>query len=331
MKFNLETKATPLVKWAGGKSSLLKVLVRYFPTEFKRYHEPFIGGGAVWLALCQGVPAVINDVNSELIELYNSLKVEPARLQSKLDEIQYLASENLYEKIAEGDIGWEAIPSDLRMAVEDRKYFPSQYYKYLDELYYAVRDYKYPLGSPTSTLTVASRFLYLNKNCFNGLYRVNLKREFNVPFGKRNYSPKLYEPDNLRAVNERLQTTRVLNKSYKEALLEAKAGDFIYCDPPYFPISGTSDFTQYSAGGFTLAHHIELLQTLQELKKKKIKVAISNSAHPQIIKMYKEADWHIFRLQAKRSINSNGEKRGEVDEILATNYLPAHTPLSDSK
>jgi DNA adenine methylase len=180
--------------------------------------------------------------------------------------------------------------------------------RYCKEFYYELR------AQPQSDIVLkAARTIFLNKTGFNGLYRQNLSGKFNVPWGKRTQCPELYEKKNILGVSALLKRTEILNKDFESILNDCKQGDFIYCDPPYEPISQTS-FHAYKAGGFSREHQVRLKEACHHAAEKGATVAISNSSSPFIMDLYKQEN--IKLLKAKRSINSKGEGRGEIDEIF---------------
>jgi len=270
---------SPVVKWVGGKRQILNEILKYVPQKFTTYYEPFVGGGAVFFEL-QPEKAVINDINSELINLYQTIK------------------DNVDELI-----------EDLKKHKNDSNYF------------YRIRELdrdkeKYNLLSPVER---ASRIIYLNKTCYNGLFRVNRAGEFNTPFG--NYkNPNIVNEETLRAVNQYFNTAKIsfYNKDYAEVLKGARKGAFVYLDPPYDPVSDTSSFTGYDKNGFDRNEQIRLKQTCDMLNKKGISFLLSNSATDFILELYK--DYKIEIVKAKRAINSKADKRGEIDEVLVRNF-----------
>ena len=270
--FNLDLRAKPVLKWAGGKSQLISQLIPHFPKDFNRYIEPFLGAGALFFALNPKCPAIINDANPELYELYLVLRDHPEPLTKLLDRYQRKYSEDFY---------YELRASRLKTPIER-----------------------------------AARFIFLNKTGFNGLYRLNSKGEFNVPFGKRKQCPTLYEPENLKRVSERLRKTRIKNLDFEKVIRMAKKGDFIYCDPPYSPMSRTSSFNSYMANGFSHTEQIRLKEACEEASKRGAIVAISNSSAPLILDLYQ--DWRIHLIKARRSINSKSHLRGPIHEVLST-------------
>lgn len=171
-----------------------------------------------------------------------------------------------------------------------------------------------------SPLNVASRFIFLNRTCFNGMYRVNSKGDFNVPYGKYS-NPLICDEVNLRKVSKALENIKVVNQDYKEVLKKAKKGDFVYFDPPYYPVSKTASFTSYTSETFLEKEQTELRDTCVELHRRGCFVMLSNSDTPFINKIYSEAKgFRITKVQAGRAINSDATKRGKITEVLVTNY-----------
>lgn len=276
-QFNLETRARPILKWAGGKSGVLPQMVSHFPVNFKTYLEPFFGAGALFFSLRKHSEAILSDHNHELINLHLMVKNHPQELMVELDKLSK---------------------------------------EYSEEFYYKLRSFL-----PSCPLQMAARTVFLNKTGYNGLYRQNSKGCFNVPFGKRVKCPPLYERENFLAVSERLQNVRLLNQDFEETLREANLGDFVYCDPPYEPISQTSSFNLYTSSGFSREDQERLMIACQKAMQRGVSVAISNSAAPFILKLYE--GFEIRRIRAKRFINSKGHARGEIDEALILMY-PRH-------
>jgi DNA adenine methylase len=268
--FNLNLRARPILKWAGGKSQLLPQLLPHFPRQFNRYIEPFLGAGSIYFSLHPKCPAIINDANPELYELYLVLRDHPGELAKILDS---------YAK------------------------------KYSEDFYYELRARK-----PTTPLNRAARFIFLNKTGFNGLYRLNSRGQFNVPFGKRKKCPTLYEAENLKHVAERLKRSQIKNVDFEKILRLAKKGDFVYCDPPYSPLSRTSCFNSYIAGGFSHEEQVRLKIACDKAVDRGAIVAISNSSAPLILDLYK--DWKVHFIRARRSINSKAARRGPIHEVL---------------
>ena len=266
----------PFLKWVGGKRQLMPSIVEHLPENIKdyKYIEPFIGGGAVLFNL-QPKNAIINDFNEELINVYQVIK-------NNLDELIV----------------------DLKKHKNEAEYF------------YSIRslDRNGEFKNLTDVQR-ASRVIFLNKTCFNGLYRVNNAGEFNSPFG-RYKNPNIVNEPTLKAVNKFLNSNNLDIKSgdYSEILKQADKKCFVYLDPPYHPISESSNFTGYVQGGWNMYDQIDLKTACDELHKKGVKFLLSNSSADFIKDLYK--DYKITIVKANRAINSNGADRGEVDEVL---------------
>ncbi|MCM3799341.1 DNA adenine methylase [Caldibacillus thermoamylovorans] len=269
----------PFLKWAGGKRQLLPEIRKYVPKRMGTYYEPFLGGAAVLFDL-QPKKAVINDINSELINTYLVIK-------NNVDELI----------------------EDLRKHENTSDY------------YYKIRDLDRDKNrfSKLSDVEKASRLIYLNKTCFNGLFRVNSQGQFNVPFG-RYKNPNIVNEFVLRAVSHYLNNNevKILNGDFADAVSSAKKGDFVYLDSPYDPVSETASFTGYTLGGFSKDEQIRLRDLFVDLDKRGCKVLLSNSATDFIKDLYK--DYHIEIVSATRNINSIATKRGKIDEVLVMNY-----------
>ncbi|MGP5121135.1 DNA adenine methylase [Psychrobacter alimentarius] len=268
----------PFLKWVGGKRQLISDIEPLIPSKISTYYEPFIGGGAVLLNQ-QPKKAVINDYNAELINVYEVVR------------------DNVDELI-----------EDLAMHENESEYF------------YKIRLQDREEGfDKLSALKRASRVIYLNKTCFNGLYRVNSSGEFNTPFG-RYKSPNIVNEPVLRAVSKYLQNNdiQLLSGDFEDALKGARKGAFVYLDPPYDPLSKSSNFTGYVEGGFGSDQQERLRDVCIKLHQKGVNFLLSNSATPFIKGLYK--DFEIIEVGAKRHINSVASKRGEVTEVLVRNY-----------
>lgn len=270
-------ESRPFLKWAGGKRQLLPELVSRLPEDFNCYHEPFIGGGALFLTV-QPKLGTISDINGELINCYQVVRDHPRELVEELT--RYEISEEFFYQIRAAD-----------------------------------RDPEFANWSP---LQRAARLIYLNKNCFNGLYRVNSKGLFNVPYG-RYENPKLADLDNLLACSHILQGVEILRSSYLDVERRCSAGDFVYFDPPYAPINATSNFTSYSNDGFTHQNQVELAELCRRLHRNGVRFMLSNSDVPEIRKLY-EPHFRVEAVLAGRAVNSVGYKRGKVSEVLVRNY-----------
>lgn len=274
-------KGKPFVKWAGGKRSIIDKLIKLSPDNYDTYYEPFVGGGAMLFELAP-TKAVINDYNIELMNVYNCIKDERKfnLMCKELNKHETNHSEEYYYEIRSLD--------------KDKKKFNK------------LADYKR-----------AARTIYLNKACFNGLYRVNSKNEFNVPFGKKT-KVNTYDIGNLITVSNYLTMNdiKILNVDFEDSVKDAQKGDFIYFDPPYD--SETSIFNSYTEDGFGKEEQRRLAKVYKELSNKGCYVMLSNNNTTLIKELYKDFNIHI--IEAKRSINSNGKKRGKVEEVIITNY-----------
>ena len=271
---------SPIVKWVGGKRQLLEDIIPLIPKTFTTYVEPFVGGGAVLFDI-QPKKAIINDFNHELINIYKIIRDNPNDLISALQEHERLNSEEYFYKIR----------------ALDRT---EQY----DEI---------------SDVEKAARIIYLNKTCYNGLFRVNQAGQFNSPYGKYK-NPNIVNMPVVLAMSKYFNESnvKIIDGDYKTILKNLRKGAFVYFDPPYMPISSSSSFTGYTENGFDKQQQVELKEECDKLNAKGIKFLLSNSDHPFIRELYK--DYEIITVKAKRSINSNGNKRGEINEVLVRNY-----------
>lgn len=278
--------AKPFIKWVGGKGKLILELEKYFPKEFNRYYEPFVGGGALFFYLKQSKDisfSSINDINSKLITAYKQIQQNPEKLISLLKNI-----ETEYKKLS---------------LIEQEKYFYKMRENYNKE--------------NIDELTTAAYLIFLNKTCFNGMYRENSKGEYNIPFGDQK-NPTICDEENILAVSKRLKNTEITSQPFEKSIENCQKGDFIYFDPPYYPINVTSSFTSYSKSTFDQKEQEKLRNVFANLAKKSCFVMLSNSNTPFINDLYK--DFHINYLYAARSINSKGDKRGKIKEVVVTNY-----------
>lgn len=269
----------PVLKWVGGKRQLLSEIDKYIPKQFHTYYEPFFGGGALLFHI-QPKKAILNDINSELVNMYQVIK----------DDV-------------------DALIDNLKIHRNEPAYF-----YHLREI-----DRNKERYSKLTNIEKASRLIYLNKTCYNGLFRVNQLGEFNTPYG--NYkNPNIVNEITLKAVNNYFNKNDIkfLNVDFEEALKEIKKDSFVYFDPPYDPVSSSSSFTGYDKGGFDRNEQIRLKALCDELNSKGIKFLLSNSCTDFILDLYN--DYRIEIVKAKRAINSKGDLRGEVDEVLIRNY-----------
>ena len=280
----IEEKPKPFVKWVGGKRQLLKqfLLMNLYPPE--RF-DPKTGR---YFEPFVGGGAVFFDLSPEkafLSDLNSELVITYNVIKNNLDELI----------------------KSLRKHKLDKEYFLKIRTLNTEKL---------------SDINIASRFIYLNRTGFNGMYRVNSKGGFNVPFGKY-LNPLICDEKNLRKVSKLLQNVEIKNQDYKQVLKKAKKGDFVYFDPPYYPVSKTASFTSYTKESFSEKDQIELRDTFLELHKRGCFLMLSNSDTPFINKIYSDMVKYgirISKVQAGRAINSNGSGRGKITEVLVTNY-----------
>lgn len=277
-------KGKPFVKWAGGKRQIIDKLKELVPYEFNTYYEPFVGGGALLFELAPK-KAVINDYNAELINVYN-----------------VLCDEEKFKQMC--------------------KALNSHETNHSEEYYYEVRNKDRNKNSYNrlADYTKAARTIYLNKACFNGLYRVNSKNEFNVPFGKKT-KVNTYEGSNLITVSNYLTMNdiTILNTDFEESVKNAKKGDFIYFDPPYD--SDTSTFNSYTENGFGKEEQKRLAEVFKDLDKRGCYVMLSNYNTKLIKELYK--DYNFNYVTAPRNIGASSKNRGKVEEVIITNYKKA--------
>jgi DNA adenine methylase len=269
-------QARPFLKWAGGKRQLLGQLVKRLPPSFHAYHEPFLGGGALFFELAGETPrrfekAYLSDLNEELIETYQVV-------QTRVEDLIVSLKKHDHNR---------------------------EYYNHLRS------------SNPKDIIERASRLIYLNRTCYNGLYRVNSKGGFNVPFG--NYrNPKICDEENLRACSRALKGVVLGSHPFDSLLRHARKGDFVYFDPPYHPVSKTANFAAYGKAGFDEKDHHKLKDVFVTLDKKKCSVMLSNSYAPFTRKLFQEYEPEI--VQATRLVNSKASARGPVKEIIVRNY-----------
>jgi DNA adenine methylase len=274
----------PFLKWAGGKRQLLPAIKKYLPAKYTEYYEPFVGAGALLFSL-QPETCTLNDTNSELINCYQVIRDQPEELLELCQEHQANNSQAYYYQLREQD-----------------------------------RQAGFHQRTPVER---AARIIYLNKTCFNGLFRVNNSGQFNVPYGKYK-NPVIADPAVIKAISTYLNqaTCRILNQDFEEALATAKKGAFIYFDPPYHPLSDTSSFTGYSINGFGEQEQIRLKELCDQLTNKGCQVLVSNSAAPLIKSLYDNPRYEMVEVKATRAINAVTSKRGKINELLIHNkYL----------
>lgn len=286
----------PVLKWAGGKRQLLDELFARFPENYESFHEPFFGGGALFFEL-EPKNGTINDRNPRLVNFYKQVRDNPQ------DLIEYLRTFEDPES-----------PPD-----EDRDYAKTNHKgKEIKNYYYQQRALfnKRPYCDDFVPLEEAALLLYLNRTCYNGLYRENSSGGFNVPIG-RYANPDWVQSDRIREASAVLEDTGIFNQDFEYILNYADAGDLVYFDPPYEPMSPTANFNDYSEDGFDIEDQKRLLDVAKKLDKNGVYIILSNSG--VMFNMYDKAGFNVEIEGAKRAINSDSENRDEVDEIIATN------------
>ncbi len=291
------TSVKPFVKWAGGKSQLLDEIRKKYPDKIDRYCEPFVGGGAVLLDVLENFhpkEVLINDINAELANTYLQIKTNAEELIAALLTTQ----ESFWAK---NDVERKT------MYLEKRNRF--------NELKSSGKDCR---------LEMAALFIFLNKTCFNGLYRVNSKGQFNVPIGSYK-KPPICDADNLHMISDLLRNVDIRCGDYSECGDFIDSNAFVYIDPPYRPLTVTASFTSYSENEFGDKQQIELGKFIDEISAKGAKVVASNSDPKNsnqgdnfFDNLY--SDYSILRVSAKRMINSKGNSRGSINELLICNF-----------
>jgi len=280
----------PMLRWAGGKRQLLKILTASFPKDLdlskNKYFEPFLGSGALFFGFATSLTPpelkgvitrsdsfVLSDPNKELINFYTVVRDDPNSLIKTLMKMAKKRSERDYYQIRSSD--------------------------------------------PQNRVEKAARFLYLNRLCFNGLYRVNGKGEFNVPFGHLK-NPVICNSQLILACSSWLKNAKLETKPFGRSVQKAKRGDLVYFDPPYIPLSATSSFSSYAKEGFGENDQRELAQTINDLTKKRVNVILSNSDTPLSRKIF--GNLTLFSIPANRSISAAGGSRRRVQELIGVNY-----------
>ncbi len=302
-----ETPAKPFLKWAGGKGQLLEAFQKFYPIELREgkietFCEPFVGGGAVFFDIAQKFSiksALLCDNNEDLILTYLVIQKKVPNLIEKLDRFQ-----NQYLKLNE----------------EKR----TEYYYQMRERFNAQKKSMNYSRISNKWIERAAQIIFLNRTCFNGLFRFNSKGEFNVPQG-RYKNPKILDTENLLKVSQLLSVAEIQKADFREIKNRVNENTFVYYDPPYRPLNQTSSFTAYSKDAFGDPEQIALATLFSELNQKGVKQMLSNSDPKNhnlddhfFDDLYK--DFQIFRVPARRVINSSGDKRQAINEIVVTNY-----------
>jgi DNA adenine methylase len=280
----------PPLKWAGGKRQLINELVERMPKKFNQYFEPFIGAGALFFEI-KPETSTINDINYEISNLYKVLS-------NKAKTIKLIEALKDYE-IKHNEFKTFELKSDFFYKIRslDRQ-----------EDFKKLKDYE-----------ILARTIYLNKACFNGIFRLNSKGHFNVPFGKKE-KVNLFDKNNIDSINNFLESSKVtiLNGDFEIALRDVSKGDFVYLDPPYDTIDNKNSFTTYSKEGFGKEDQIRLAKLFIELDKRGAYLMLSNHNTELIRELYSK--FNIKVINVRRMINSKGDRRGKVEEVLITNY-----------
>lgn len=273
--------ATPLMKWAGGKRQLLGELLKHVPGFSGTYYEPFFGGGALYFALNAAGKAsrsVISDTNRDLCNLYRVIQKSPELLWEELRNLKFGNN---------------------------------------SEDYYRARDsFNSGMGRETPEIR-AALLIYLNRHCYNGLFRVNSEGKFNVPFGKY-VNPGMPDRQKICELSGALVNVEIMNADFGDVVQKAGPGDFVYLDPPYDPVSSTSRFTDYHSRGFNAKDQERLAGMFSDLDRRGVSLMLSNSATPRILELYAEFRTHM--IAARRFINSRADGRGKISEVIVTNF-----------
>ena len=278
----LTTEPKPFVKWAGGKRQLVPIIEKHIPQEFGTYYEPFLGGGAVLFHLLCKKP----DTKCHVSDLNSDLVLAYVTIRDRVEEL--ISSLQTHAK---------------------------NYHKSPDSYYYSVRE-----GQPKSQIEKVSRLLFLNRTCFNGLYRVNSKGKFNVPLGRYS-NPNIVNDENLVSVSHTLQSKKIQIscRDFSSIASDSKKNDFVYFDPPYQPVSRTANFTSYTNRDFTYEDLRRLVEVSERLADKGCKVLHSNSNSREVRDLFSR-DWKIVEISANRAINSDSTKRTGHTELLIKSY-----------
>ncbi len=274
---DMDFNVPTFVKWAGGKRQLLPKIVKFMPKNFNNYIEPFVGGGTVYFFV-----------------------------QKNFDGKAIISDIN-----KELILTFEVIRDNPTELINLLKIHRSSHN---EEYFYKIRALDVEKLTPVE---ISARFIYLNKTCFNGLYRVNSKGKFNVPIGSYK-NPSIFNETDLMIASKLLKRAKIDKLDFRKTVQHAKKGDFIYFDPPYYPLSRTSNFTSYTKEAFLEKEQTELAEAFRELDKKGCFVMLSNSDCEFIRNLYKGFNIHV--VKARRAISCIGSKRGKINELIVTNY-----------
>jgi len=276
--------ARPFLKWAGGKAKLAPAIVAAAPPGYRRYVEPFVGAGAVFFAAADARPgpALLNDANPDLVETFTVLRDSCESLAAELRQLSGI---------------YHASTADERR-----------------DLYYRVR-----AGEPSTLVGRAARFIFLNKTCYNGLFRVNSRGGFNVPHG-RYKNPRILDERLLGECSAALQAAELRSEDFSVTCADARPGDFVYLDPPYHPLTATANFTGYTRADFGRADQVRLRDTFEELTRRGVAAMLSNSDHGYVRDLYGALGYRFESVAMSRAINSKASARTPVPELLIDNF-----------
>ena len=277
--------ARPFLKWAGGKAKLAPRILASAPPAVARYMEPFAGAGAVFFAFAEthpSTPSVLNDANNDLIETFTVLRDDPDALLGNL------------RGLSEGYLS--ATPDGRR------------------DFFYEVRS-----SSPPDPVARAARFIFLNKTCYNGLFRVNARGGFNVPHGRYKH-PRILDETLLRECSAALQRAGLRSEDFASVCESAVPGDFVYLDPPYHPLSSTANFTGYTRADFGRADQLRLRDSFEDLTRRGVAAMLSNSDHDFVRQLYGGLGYRLETVSMSRAINSRGAARAPIPELLIDNF-----------
>ena len=279
----LDYSPKPFVKWAGGKRQLIPILSQHIPNNFGSYFEPFLGGGAILFHVLTEKP----NQRCSVSDLNSNLVLSYITIRDKVDEL-----------------------------ISSLKKHSKNYFKNSSSYYYDVRN-----SDPKSQVEKTARLIFLNRTCFNGLYRVNSKGKFNVPLG-RYTNPNIVNEENLLAVSHALKSKKIsiACRDFSSILDDVRKNDFVYFDPPYQPVSKTANFTSYTNRDFTYADLGRLCELCEKLNSKGCKFMLSNSNSKEVREIFSNNSWKIKKIEANRAINSDSKKRTGHSELLIKNY-----------
>jgi len=324
--------AKPFVKWAGGKRQLIEKFEKrgFIPKNFNCYFEPMLGGGAMFFHIAQNYSpqeCILSDVNLDLISVYRVIKNHSEKF---IKELSHIKREYKREKNQEDYYyGMREYFNILKLNKETFDILTDlkNNLRMVDELDSLEKYFeRLKVTGDERKIRKSALFIFLNKTCYNGLYRVNSKGEFNVPYG-RYKNPGIFKKRNIRKVSKLLESVKILNKDFEKVVKDVEENDFVYFDPPYIPLTETADFTSYSEGGFDHEEQLRLAGVVDKLSEKGAYVMESNSGSKVTKDIYKGFEkLKVNTLKADRVISCKGDKRGPVEEVVITNYEPNPEP-----